>query len=361
MDHKIAGFASQYQKFNAQIVPDETCIRAVVKQAQELERKRNAKGICLWKPAAALTSVCVCLYFAVPALAASSDSVYQMMYRISPQIAQHFMPVQKSDVDQGIKMEVLSASIQGSKAEIYLTMQDLEGERIDETTDLFDSYQINCPFDSSSHCERIGYDADTKTVTFLITMEQWGNRDIRGDKITFSVSDFLSGKKTYEHISIPVDVSLAADTSRTQSVSIRGGSASDDRWFAQLDQDQEALIPSSPMQEFPVDGIGLTGIGYVDGRLHIQTMLGNVLENDNHGFFWLQDRQGEEVYSSYTFSFFEETKQGERVDYNEEVFELARDQLAGYQLYGHFVTAEKKIKGAWRVTFPLEMHPDMAN
>ena len=355
MYRKPFEFAQQYRKLQEQILPDEARIHMVIRETEKLEQRRSKKSLFLWKPAVALMAACACLYLSMPALAASSASVYQIMYRVSPQIAQYFMPVQKSDTDQGIKMEVLSASIQGSVANIYLTMQDLEGNRLDETTDLFDSYRINCPFDSTNHCERIGYDADTKTVTFLVTIEAWGNRDICGDKITFSVDTFLSGKKTYEQIPIPLDLSQITKTSRTQTVSIRGGGARDDEWLIQLDHDQTALIPSAPLKGFPVDGIALTGIGYVDGRLHIQTAVGNVLESDNHGWFWFQDSLGKNVRSVYSFSFVDEARQGERMDYCEEVFEIGRDELEDCQLYGYFVTAGKKTDGTWRVTFPLEM------
>lgn len=46
-------------------------------------------------------------------------------------------------------------------------MQDLTGDRIDETMDLFDSYQINRPFDSSGACRLAGYDAQQKAAAFL--------------------------------------------------------------------------------------------------------------------------------------------------------------------------------------------------
>ena len=76
--------------------------------------------------------------------------------------------------DDGIKMEVISAYINADKADIYISMQDMTDERIDETTDLFDSYSINRPFSSSATCERMSYDEETKTATFLISITQWG-------------------------------------------------------------------------------------------------------------------------------------------------------------------------------------------
>ena len=344
----------QYQKLNAYIVPDETLIRSVIRKAKKQQSRQNRRGAYVWKYAAAFASVSICLYLAMPALASSTDYIYQMMYRVSPEIAQYFMPVQKEDVDHGIKMEVLSAYIHDHTAEIYITLQDLEGDRIDATTDLFDSYQINRPFDSTCHCEPVGYDKRTKTATFLITIDQWGNQDISGDKITFSLRTFISGYKTFENIFIPIKIVDKCNSTRTQTVSCIGASSADETWFAKLGGDMTALIPAAPMREFSIDGITLTGIGYIDGKLHIQTAFSNPLENDNHGYFWLQDEKGRKVESIYSFSFTETSKQNERTDYKEEVFEITPQELEDYGLYGTFVTTGKKTDGTWRVTFPLE-------
>lgn len=348
------GFRKRYGQFNAQIRPEEKLVRTVVKKAEKHERKYKSKGVFFRRTAIALATVCVCLYVAMPVLASSAESVYRMMYLVSPAVAQYFMPVQKLDVDNGIKMEVVSAFIHGNTAEIYITMQDLEGDRIDDTTDLFDSYSINSPFDCLGHCERAGYEESTKTATFLITIEQWGDKDIIGDKITFSVGTFLSSKQKYENISIPVDLSSVSDAGQTQMVSSLGGGAAEEKWFDQILNDMPALVPEAPRKEFPVDGMELTGIAYVDGMLHIQTSVKNALENDNHGFFYLVNHHGEKTECVYSFSFMEKTELGERVDYREEVFEIPQKELAGYALYGDFVTTGRKTDGNWRVTFPLE-------
>ena len=44
-------------------------------------------------------------------------------------------------------MEVVSATLNGSETLVTLTMQDLEGDRIDETMDLFDSAILQLPYD----------------------------------------------------------------------------------------------------------------------------------------------------------------------------------------------------------------------
>ncbi len=166
-------------------------------------------------------------------------------------------------------MEVVSAYIRDNTADIYITMQDLTGDRIDSTTDLFDSYSINRPFDSSATCQPVDYDEKTKTATFLISISEWGNQKIDGDKITFSVTEFLSHKKEYNDIRIPIDLTSVPTAGSTQKVrpTGRGGKVHE----KDHDETETVLTPSQAMADFPVDGLDLSAISYMDGMLHIQT------------------------------------------------------------------------------------------
>jgi hypothetical protein len=73
---------------------------------------------------ALVASLAVCFTLAVPAMAAADVQVaYEILYAVSPKIAQELKPVRMSCEDDGIKMEVISAYINGDKAEIYISMQ----------------------------------------------------------------------------------------------------------------------------------------------------------------------------------------------------------------------------------------------
>lgn len=346
-------FREQYNQLNKQVSPDENLLQDTIRKAEKIERKSHNKVYSFRKPAIALVSICLCLSLAMPALAATVEPIYQLMYMVSPTVAQFFMPVQKSDEDNGIKMEVVSAYIHDNVAEIYITMQDLTEKRIDETTDLYDSYSINRPFDSSAHCERVGYDESTKTATFLITIDEWGNKDITGDKITFTVREFLSHKQTYDDIEIPISLTTIDVAKKTQRASnITGGGGTNYKQFRE--ENPVALIPSLPMNEFPIDGIDLTGIGYIDGGLHIQTAVTDNLDKDNHGFFYLQDSDGNKIDCSYSFNFVNQYEQPGRITYCNYVFDVPQSEISNYTLHGDFVTSGMITKGNWKITFPLE-------
>ena len=128
------------------------------------------------------------------ALAAFNEDVNQLLYQVWPQAALALRPVNLACEDQGIRMEVISAVLDGSESLVTLTMQDLEGDRIDETMDLFDSAQLQLPYDGSGTCVQTGFDPETKTASFAVYMDFRIDRPREDSKVTFSVSRFLSGK-----------------------------------------------------------------------------------------------------------------------------------------------------------------------
>lgn len=346
-------FSEQYQHLFKQVSPDEHLIQATIKETQQYEKKYDRK-LFLWrKPAIAFVCIFLCTFLVIPTLAATVKPIYQLMYMVSPSVAQFFMPVQKSDVENGIKMEVVSAYIHENKAEIYITMQDLTEDRIDKTTDLYDSYSINRPFDSSVHCERVGYDENTKTATFLITIKEWGKHNIKGNKLTFSVKEFLSHKKSYEKVEIPFDLSTVTAAAQVQNVYTTGGGGVA---YEKSDGGKSiVLTPGQAIAGFPVDGIDVTAIGYIDGKLHVQMALNNRLKSDKHGSFFLVDCNGQTFDDSHSIYFSNQYDNAEeRIDYCEYVFDIPQEKIDTYKLYGDFVTSGMYTEGNWRVTFPLE-------
>ena len=319
------------------------------------DKKSVPKRIRLKKWCAAAACLCLISSLSVPVIAASMPAFYDMLYAVSPAAAQFFKPVQLSCEDNGIRMEVSAAYIHENIAEIYISIQDLEGTKFDETIDLFDSYQINTPFDCSSHCILSGYDPDPHTAEFLITIEQWDDRDITGDKLTFSLREILSNKKTYEGIIDEVNLSDIRLDNTTQKVDPRGISGSEfvEKYEGSAKQDLPTVLKPSGTICSPVDGVSLTGIGYVDKYLHIQVYYKDILKTDNHGMIALINKEtGETISADGSVSFFDDAGESSYEDY---IFtEISAETLGGYDLYGEFITSSGSIEGNWSVTFPLE-------
>lgn len=378
-------FRQRYQYMMKQRTPDDALVEKVLHAAQEQEKQKFRAARRLVRPTAAVLAACLGVTIAMPALAANVEPVYQAMYAISPSAAQFFMPVHLADENNGIRMEVESAYIHGNIAEAYITMQDMTEDRVDDTMDLNDSYHINLPFDCVlATCERVGYDEKTKTARFYILIQGFetsgwkqyedgsaeglqtslSEKNIAGDKITFTLGSFLSHKKVYDNMQIPINLTTVESNTETQEVELNGYSSMNN--YEHMPDTMQALVPSTPREEFPVEGVDLTAIGYVDGKLHVQ-IASEPEENvfDGNGFFWLVKEDGTIVECVENFGYriedaqWVETADGhEHYDaatrYDEYVFDIPQDEIGEYQLSGKFVTSGTYVEGNWRVTFPLE-------
>lgn len=322
------------------LIEDET-----VKEAKETSGKTIR--FPFKKLAAVAAALLVCIG-SVPALAAANVApAYDLLYNISPALAQRLKPVQESCVDQGIQMEVGAAYIHGDTAEVMICFKDLEGNRIDETVDLFDSYVIRNSSDCVCSCEFLNYEEKTGVATFLVSITQMREKDFTGDKVTVSVSKLLTQKKTYTGTLPEINLSTASQTPDTQAevrIHGRGGSNLD------MAEGLSFLMPEETPLGVPINGVSVTGIGYVDGMLHVQVCYEDTSNTDNHGYIWLQGPDRKLVSSEFNINFFDEDFCD---SYNEFVFDIPYEELGNYQIYGDFTVNGQLIEGDWQVTFPM--------
>lgn len=347
-------FREKYRSMNEQISPNKELVKKIIDSLNETKKEKNKIKNFSAKPAIIPAIFVILVLTVTPVLAFNAPVMYKLMHLVSPAVAQFFTPVQKSCVDNGIKMEVVSVYIHDDTAEIYITMQDLTGDRIDETTDLYDSYSVNPPFSSTATCQRIGYDEKTKTVTFLISITELGAKEFLSDTISFSVRKFISNNHEYNETPVTVDFTNISNTNAVQLVSANGGSGPKfEEYIPDLRSKVKVLVPSAPMA-FPVEGIDFTGIGYVDGMLHLQTAVVNNLTKDNHGYFFFRDINGDKVKYIYQTGFVKNPYNDNRIDFTEYVFDIPQDKIGQYSLYGTFVTSGSFTEGNWQVVFHLD-------
>lgn len=303
------------------------------------------------KPITAAAAAVLCITAPLPAATVcGSEAAYAVLYQVAPGIAQTFKPVQKSCTDNGIRMDVISADITGSEASIYIALQDLEGSRIDATTDLFDSYSLRCPYDTTGHCSFSAYDEETGMAYFLVQIKRMDGKPIKHGKITFSVRELLYGKQKFEGVlpGMALDnVPYHPDTQR--DLPFRGAGYKD------VLPDYESLrylIPADPPLLSPCDGVSVTGIGYIDGALHIQAYYADIGHTDNHGWLCLADSEGAPVEydGEFDVSFWDDAQKG---SYEEKIIKMPYEEIENYQLYGEFVTCSGYESGNWKVTFDL--------
>lgn len=303
------------------------------------------RRVPLKRVAALAAALLLMLSCSVSALAAADvEPAYELLYAVSPALAQTLKPVRMATEDNGIRMEVVSACVEGDTALIYLSLRDLTGDRIDATTDLFDSLLIRRTFDSSNTIRLDHYDEETGTAYYLYQMTQLNGRDIRGKKVTVSLSRLLSRKQSYQGEIPGIDLTTASADAKTQTVSdLRGRSG-------RSAETEVLLLPCLDIS--PVSGASVTAIGFVEGQLHVQLYYEDIARTDNHGWIWLQDESGRIIQCGSSVSFWDEAQCG---SYEEYIFPVSSaEELTGYRLHGELTLCKTLCEGDWQVTFPLE-------
>lgn len=311
-------------------------------------KKKSLKWI-KWMSVAACLCLCFCCTVSV-LVAAGNEYIYEKLYSVSPAIAQKLKPINVSCEDNGIEMTVVAAEVDGENTTILMSMCDNVGDRLDETTDLFDSYSIHTPYDQSGGCSLVDYDDATKTATFVITIEPMDHVLSPGDKITFSVSQLLCKKEHSDFKITQINTeNIQQITAFKENPDIRGG---DGAGYEAFDRDNLMLIKPDEVHAISLtNGVTLTGCGIVDGTLHIQLRFDDIHNTDNHGYIYLKNQNGEIIVSDASFAFWDESHVN---SYEEYVFSVTADELADHEIWGEFWTCNNgPIKGNWQVTFSI--------
>ena len=321
-----------------------------------LAATRSHTRVKRWpRPALVLAIALILCIGGISALAASDEATYQFLYRISPTLAQSLKPVRESCEDQGIRMEVVSASLMDSTADIIVSLQDITGGRLDETIDLFDSYSINRPFAGSAGCSLLRYDPDTQTAYFSIHIEEQNGSPIAGSKITFSISQLLGQKTERLNEPIPVVLDTLAEADM-QRVRLSGWGANPGHYPTDEETvNYPVLVPQGILHDLG-GGMTISAIGLINEQLHVQLAVSDKLTTDNHGEFTLCAADGTQLRSVIGIHF--NNTEGRvvpgRIDYTENVFDMPVGGLAGYTLCASYWQSGMLIKGNWQVTFQLE-------
>lgn len=295
------------------------------------------------------------LIFSAGVGAAYIPSFNNLLATVSPEVALMLQPVDSSSSSSesnGIKMEVVAAMNDNEMAVIYVTMQDLTGNRIDETLDLYDYSLTGARMNNS---QIVGFDETSNTATLRIQAN--GGEELIGNKVNLRIDSFLSDKQTFD---VEVNANLSEITSKTPQTipldmnNIPGGGGD---LFQQLKKQNviQVLKPNQSTIQLPgVDFMNITNIGIIDERLHIQVQwTGDDI--DAHGYFYFVDDLGNEIPPSniyFGIDDSDQTKYGN--EYTEYIFEMNSVDVEEQELMGYFVSNGNHIEGNWNTTFKLQ-------
>lgn len=300
--------------------------------------------------------VCLLLAGSVTAFAAAVPAFNDWIYSVNPKLAELLYPVNETAEDQGIKIDVLYAGNDNHNAVVYFTAQDTTGKnRVNENLDLCDTCDIDGP--CVFNIEMLSYDEKTKTALFI--MRGFGGEEMSNKMTTFQITKIMSNKITHDWYNIGIDIEslidLDAKSFPVSEFNYTGGSELPEKDLFVLEPD----VMSVPLGD-GIDFVTISNIGFVDGKLHIQTKWETSL--DNHGRLWLTDKnevtnddENTIIYDNYYFRTEEDSAHcsGERfAKHIEYVFDIGSlEELSGYNLWGSFVEDGSLIEGEWKVNF----------
>ena len=219
--------------------------RVLYAARQETRPASIRKGVLI--PVIALLLLCLAMAVA----GATSETVNGWLYQQWPRLATLLMPVNMSCEDQGIRMEVISAVAEGNEVLINYSMQDLEGNRIDENSSAY----FDMVYAGTNNYSGGGYDSvyeqEEKKLYASTCLNTETAIDPQDRNVILPVPEnavACTGYQNGEFCSVWGDI----DSIWTIPDSLRV-----------LDQSRSPEIRLS-------DHVFLSGIGMVDGLMHIQ-------------------------------------------------------------------------------------------
>ena len=356
-------FKINYQKAYEHIIPSSDYLEGIYDKLEEMHKRHHSQIFTVMRPVAA---VCVVLFILsvtlLPVMAKSIPTVYGVIEKYVPALADFVLPVEISDTSRDITMQVEAVNIEDKTAEIIVSFSDAAGSNknlIKGKVDLYDSYDLQSyggAYDTGG-CSFLEYDEATDKAYFKIDLSTDGEYD-KG-KLRFRVHQLLTDVSKEEKL-IPLDDIIKEPSLKKVSLNGMGGMENRDA-FAQYIGTSEGDSPLSTGQvmsiveadESMAESLTVTGVGYTDGILRIQICRGNFSNADRHMQSFLIDKEGLERHEDFSVMWHEEAA-GEAVIFEEHWFLVEESELETVQVYGIFHITGGSVTGNWEVTCEIE-------
>ncbi|WP_209344337.1 hypothetical protein [Flavonifractor sp. AGMB03687] len=251
-------FEHDYRNEFDAITPDRALVertrgrmRAVLSGGERSPRRLTRRGIIAVAAAAALT---------VTALAAG-PTIWQAIQNDLGSRAPYDTEVKAACEDQGIRLEGVQALADGRMVRVYFTARDLNGNRLDETTQirgtLIRTDRNIWPYGSYS-VRQLSYDPDSRTCLFVLTAT--GRENVPEDAtLCLDVERLLGG---YQSVS-----------QRISTSSEHGGITEELLPSTRTQEGSTVLLPQPELESANAAGapFSIVAAGFAaDGNLHVR-------------------------------------------------------------------------------------------
>ena len=344
-------------------------------QVLELFAEGKKQGSSLKRKLTVLVCGLLLMLTLSTALAATVPGVNNLLYKMWPQAAEALMPVNAGCEDQGIRMDVISAVAKDEQILVTYTMQDLEGDRINESTEARLSTYITVgnstdPLPGNTYSTlNLDYDAAAKKATFAQSIDY---------SYPVKMADEVPVTLNVSHL-VPYEVTdlspLLEQYGMTQTTERPGNATFATTDWGTLDEDSLAGMPILDASKGPDlainDYVHLTGIGWVDGKLHVQThypdhqMMEDPLYKNIHYFpagaeVFVLTPEGYDFADGYGiakgFAHIQWDDNGDGMpDWDEYIFDCEPEELKQADFRLQFSRKDWIMEGNWNVTVPYRM------
>ena len=219
-------------------------------------------------------AIILCVILAVmslaTALAATVDVFNARLHAFWPEAAEFLMPVNASCEREGIRMKVLSAVVKDGKAHVIFSMQDLEGNRLDEYTAPSFS-ELAFPGQAGteendipiSTVAALSYDAETKTGVYAQEFDY--DPALVGED--YEIPLYIQYLFTQKH-----DIKDLQPLLEEYGKDLKAVQAPEDArpLLGNNPASRTILDPNENLKIRLNDYVELSGIGWIDGQLHVQ-------------------------------------------------------------------------------------------
>ena len=312
-------------------------------------------------------AIALTMFVSVGGMGATIPSFNRLISKVQDEIGNYLYPIQLTSEDKGIKTEVVAAYNDDDMAVIYINIQDLEGNRVDGSTDF---YNYSFSNGDTFGAELVNYDESTKTATMRVMIN--GGKKLSNKDIVFTLNSFISGGVELEDIDTGVNLKdyykdseftvLDKEVSRGYSVPEKDS----DLWKngkskILTKEDKNIKIPN-------VDFMHITNMGVIDGELHIQTKWSGT-GIDDHGWFYFVDRDGNKIDMVEKTIHFGRYENGEVItenkrdengkltegyEYEEYIYDLKGANIDDLTLTAYMKSSKNYIEGSWKTKFKLK-------
>ena len=256
---------------------------------------------------------------------------------------------------EGVKLEVVSADVEGSTAKVYLSLTDTTGSLFgDAAPDMYDSWSLDyAGFGRGARsygCSTLDYDPNTHTATYFLQIDDLNGKHIPAGAFRFSFNQLLIGREKREGVPITADLSAVPKNAPTENHDINGLSGLDISMYEDM-HDYDFLVPQGNLWQSENGVCALIAAGWRNGELHLHYRTDGSLSLGNHAdFSTLHLADGTKLMCDYTVTYKDFDND---TDYTEYVFPMAYKDVAGCTLTGDLYTASNLMDGSWAVSFQL--------